>query len=177
MATDSTPVRVGLIGAGKFGAMFLSQAPTTPGLEVRAIADLDPDKARNTCRAVGWDAARVAATNFLDRGIELAVRDDIDVIIEATGHPSAGIAHALAAIDAGRHIVMVNVEADVLAGPVLAAQARAAVFGILPRLQRRQYLSGERLVDFIEVEIRAFTIPHLEPIREFDLQGKLSVRD
>ncbi|MCB1492885.1 MAG: Gfo/Idh/MocA family oxidoreductase [Rhodobiaceae bacterium] len=126
MATDSTPVRVGLIGAGKFGAMFLSQAPTTPGLEVRAIADLDPDKARNTCRAVGWDAARVAATDFLDRGIELAVRDDIDVIIEATGHPSAGIAHALAAIDAGRHIVMVNVEADVLAGAALAERARKA---------------------------------------------------
>ena len=45
-------------------------------------------------------------------------------MIEATGHPEAGIRHALAAIEAGKHIVMVNVEADVLAGPLLAAKAR-----------------------------------------------------
>ena len=56
------PVRVGLIGAGKFGSMFLSQAPTTEGLELRVIADLDPDRARAACRAVGWSDARIAAT-------------------------------------------------------------------------------------------------------------------
>ena len=55
------PVRVALIGAGKFGSMFLSQVPHTPGLEVAVIADLDPDRAREACRTVGWDAARIAA--------------------------------------------------------------------------------------------------------------------
>ena len=55
------PVRVGLIGAGKFGSMFLSQVPHTPGLEVPVIADLDPERAREACRTVGWDAARIAA--------------------------------------------------------------------------------------------------------------------
>jgi predicted homoserine dehydrogenase-like protein len=50
----------------------------------------------------------------------------VDVVIDATGSPAAGIAHALAAIDNGKHIVMVNVEADVLAGPALAARARSA---------------------------------------------------
>jgi predicted homoserine dehydrogenase-like protein len=50
----------------------------------------------------------------------------VEVIVEATGHPGAGIRHALAAIEAGKHLVMVNVEADVLAGPVLAARARQA---------------------------------------------------
>ena len=40
------PVRVALIGAGKFGSMFLSQAPHTPGLEVPLIVDIDPDRAR-----------------------------------------------------------------------------------------------------------------------------------
>ena len=50
------PVRVGLIGAGKFGSMFLSQVPTTQGLEVTVIADLDPQRARDTCTTVGWDA-------------------------------------------------------------------------------------------------------------------------
>ena len=118
------PVRVGLIGAGKFGSMFLSQVPSTPGLEVVAIADLDPNRARTACRTVGWPPSQVDATVFLTDGIELANRSDVDVVIEATGHPAAGIQHALAAIEAGRHIVMVNVEADVLAGPLLAEKAR-----------------------------------------------------
>ena len=55
------PVRVALIGAGKFGSMFLSQVPHTPGLEVPVIVDLDPDRAREACRTVGWDAERIAA--------------------------------------------------------------------------------------------------------------------
>ncbi|MEM7240323.1 MAG: Gfo/Idh/MocA family oxidoreductase, partial [Pseudomonadota bacterium] len=119
------PVRAGLIGAGKFGTMFLSQVPTTPGLDVPVIADLDPARAHHACRSAGWDEDRLAATRFVDDGLALAESDGIDVVIEATGHPAAGIAHALAAIAAGRHIVMVNVEADVLAGPALAARARS----------------------------------------------------
>ncbi|MEC3860876.1 SAF domain-containing protein [Mesobacterium sp. TK19101] len=125
-AARGTPVRAGLIGAGKFGSMFLSQVPTIEGLEVTAIADLDPDRARTACATVGWDADRIAATDFVSDGKALATRDDIDVMIEATGNPRAGIAHALAAIAGGKHIVMVNVEADVLVGPVLAAKAAEA---------------------------------------------------
>ncbi len=120
------PVRVGLIGAGKFGSMFLSQVPTTPGIEVAAIADLSPDRARAACREVGWDEARIAATRFVEDGAALAGRDDVEVVVEATGNPAAGIAHVRAAIAAGKHIVMVNVEADVLAGPLLAEEARRA---------------------------------------------------
>jgi predicted homoserine dehydrogenase-like protein len=119
------PVRVALIGAGKFGSMFLSQAPHTPGLEVPVIVDLDPDRAREACRTVGWDAARIAATKFTDDGAA-ATSGNIDVIVEATGNPAVGIKHARAAIAAGKHIVMVNVEADVLAGPLLAEEARQA---------------------------------------------------
>ncbi|MEM9975787.1 MAG: Gfo/Idh/MocA family oxidoreductase [Pseudomonadota bacterium] len=125
-AAEGRPVRAGLIGAGKFGSMFLSQVPTIYGLKVTAIADLDPDRARAACRAVGWGDEANAATAFLDNGAALATRDDVDVVIEATGDPRAGIAHALAAIAAGKHIVMVNVEADVLAGPALARRAAAA---------------------------------------------------
>ncbi|WP_088345659.1 MULTISPECIES: SAF domain-containing protein [Rhodomicrobium] len=120
------PVRAGLIGAGKFGSMFLAQVPFTEGLSVSAIADLSPARARSACRVVGWDEARVAATAFIEDGKALAARDDVDVVIEATGHPAAGIAHARAAIAAGKHVVMVNVEADVLAGPLLAAEAASA---------------------------------------------------
>jgi predicted homoserine dehydrogenase-like protein len=125
-AAEGRPVRVGLIGAGKFGAMFLAQVPTTPGIEVAAIADLDPARARAACRAVGWDAERIGKVRFHDDGSALARSDGVDVVIEATGNPGAGVVHALAAIEAGRHVVMVNVEADVLCGPALAARARQA---------------------------------------------------
>ena len=125
-AATGNPVRVGLIGAGKFGSMFLSQVPTTPGMEVTAIADLAPERARAAMTTVGWEADRIAGTAIVTSGAELASRDDVDVIIDATGHPEAGILHARAAIAGGKHIVMVNVEADVLAGPLLAAEARAA---------------------------------------------------
>ncbi|UOM37175.1 NAD(P)H-dependent oxidoreductase [Acuticoccus sp. I52.16.1] len=120
------PVRVCLIGAGKFGSMFLSQVPTTPGLEVTVIADLRVDAAKAACRAVGWDGQHVAATHYTDDARTALARDDVDVVIEATGHPSAGVAHARAAFAAGKHVVMVNVEADVLAGVALAREARAA---------------------------------------------------
>jgi predicted homoserine dehydrogenase-like protein len=120
------PVRAGLIGAGKFGSMFLSQVPTTPGLEVTAIADLATQRAQAAMAGVGWDSDRIARTALVTSGKELATRDDVDVIIDATGHPEAGILHARAAIAGGKHIVMVNVEADVLAGPLLAEEARAA---------------------------------------------------
>src|SRR3984957_7990349 len=119
------PVRVGLIGAGKFGSMFLNQVPTMTGVEIAVIADLDPERARNACRTVGWDAARIARTRFVASGAEACAEPDVEVIVEATGSPPAGIAHARAAIAAGKHIVMVNVEADVLAGPLLAEEARA----------------------------------------------------
>ena len=125
-AADERPVRVGLIGAGKFGSMFLAQAPTTPALEVTAIADLDPARARANCAAVGWDEARCDATRFSDDAAALIAADDVEVVVEATGDPAVGIRHALLCSEHGKHVVMVNVEADVLAGPYLAAQARSA---------------------------------------------------
>jgi predicted homoserine dehydrogenase-like protein len=124
-AAAGRPVRVGLVGAGKFGSMFLNQIPTMPGVEIAVIADLDPDRACRACATVGWDTARTARTRFVASGVEACAADDVEVVVEATGSPPAGIAHARAAIAAGKHIVMVNVEADVLAGPLLAEEARA----------------------------------------------------
>jgi predicted homoserine dehydrogenase-like protein len=120
------PVRVGLIGAGKFGSMFLAQVPSIQGLDVAMICDLDPDRAKAACRGVGWDAGRIARTRFAQVGRDACLDERVDVVIEATGDPAAGIAHALAAIEAKKHIVMVNVEADTLAGAYLARKARAA---------------------------------------------------
>jgi predicted homoserine dehydrogenase-like protein len=124
-AAAGKPVKVALIGAGKFGSMFLSQVPHTSGLQVPVIIDLDPARAREACRTVGWDKERIAATNFTADAAKAAA-GDIEVIVEATGNPAAGIKHARAAIAAGKHVVMVNVEADVLAGPLLAEEAREA---------------------------------------------------
>jgi predicted homoserine dehydrogenase-like protein len=120
------PVRVGLIGAGKFGSMFLAQVPSIAGLEVALICDRDVDRAKAACRTVGWDAARIARTQFSARGRDACIDERVEVVVEATGDPGAGIAHALAAIEARKPIVMVNVEADALAGPWLATKARAA---------------------------------------------------
>ncbi len=119
------PVRVGLIGAGKFGSMFLAQVPSSPGIEVVTIADLAPSRAREACRRVGWSAERIAATRFTDDAMAM-MAGDVEVVVEATGHAPVGIAHARRAIAEGKHIVMVNVEADVLAGPALAREAKRA---------------------------------------------------
>ena len=121
-----TPLRIGLIGAGKFGSMYLSQIRRTPGVRLTAVADLDESRARAALRNVGWADADTASTAFVDDGRKLIERRDVDIVIDATGSPAAGIAHVLACCDARKHIVMVNVEADALAGPWLAAQARAA---------------------------------------------------
>ena len=125
-AAENKPVRVGLIGAGKFGSMFLSQVPTTPALSVSVIADLYPDGARAACEAVGWPESLIAATNFTDAAGAMMTSGAVDVVVEATGNPVTGIRHARQAIQNGLHIVMVNVEADVLAGAALAAEARQA---------------------------------------------------
>ena len=120
------PVRVALIGAGKFGSMFLAQVPSIAGLEVAIIADLDPERAKAACRNVGWDAPRIARTHYAERGRDACEDERVEVVIEATGDAPAGIGHALAAIAAKKHIVMVNVEADALAGALIARKARAA---------------------------------------------------
>jgi predicted homoserine dehydrogenase-like protein len=120
------PVRVGLIGAGKFGSMFLAQVPSIPGVEIALICDRDLDRAKAACRTVGWDGGRIARTQFSEHGRDACTDERVEIVVEATGDPGAGIAHALAAIEARKPIVMVNVEADALAGPWLAAKARAA---------------------------------------------------
>ncbi|HYC38821.1 MAG TPA: Gfo/Idh/MocA family oxidoreductase [Usitatibacter sp.] len=136
-AAEGRPVRVALIGAGKFGSMYLSQARRTPGIHVLAIADLDPARARASLGRVGWEephfaarsaeeALRHGSTWITDDVAAAIAHPDTEVVIDATGHPAAGIAHALACCRHGKHIVMVNVEADALAGPLLARRAAAA---------------------------------------------------
>jgi predicted homoserine dehydrogenase-like protein len=135
-AAAGKPITVGVIGAGKFGAMFLAMAARSPGIHVAVIADLAPAKARDNLTRIGWSPEQSAASSldqalttratFVTDNAALVNDPRIEVVVESTGNPAAGIRHALAAIAARQHIVMVNVEADVLAGPLLAAKAAEA---------------------------------------------------
>ena len=100
------PVTVGLIGAGKFGTMFLSQARLTRGMHVVGVADLDVARARSQLKTAGWpdgayaaksldDAHKARATFVTDSAEALIADPRIEVIVEATGVPGAGIDHAL----------------------------------------------------------------------------------
>ncbi|GAC1355572.1 MAG: Gfo/Idh/MocA family oxidoreductase [Herpetosiphon sp.] len=134
---EGTPLRVGLIGAGKFGSMFLAQVRRTPGMHLVAVVDLVPERATKALQRTGWEHEAYAArsldeafkqgTTFItdDAGAVIASRA-VEIMIDATGSPAAGIRHVLRCCEHGKHIVMVNVEADALAGPLLAQKAQAA---------------------------------------------------
>ena len=131
------PVKVGLIGAGKFGTMFLAQVRLTDGMHLVGVADLSLVQARDRLARAGWPreqaeavsleaAMKTGATFLTEDAGALVGAPEIEVIVEATGDPRTGIALALKAIAARKHVIMVNVEADALAGPLLARKAREA---------------------------------------------------
>lgn len=134
---QSGPIRVGVIGAGKFASMFLTQASTSDGFHVVGVADINIPKARAAMKRTGWSEGRYSAGSFdealrdgttfiTDSADALIVNPQVEVILEITGNPIIGTYHALKSIDNGKHIVMVNVEADCMVGPLLARKAQAA---------------------------------------------------
>ncbi len=139
-AAAGQPIRVALIGAGKFGSMYLSQIPRTPGVHLAGIADLAPDAARRNLARVGWEpqrsqapsldaALRDGSTHVGDDWRALVEHAAIDIVVECTGHPIAAVDHCLHAFAHGKHVVNVTVEADAFCGPLLAK--RAAEAGVL----------------------------------------------
>jgi len=139
-AASQQPIRLGLIGAGKFGSMYLSQIPRTPGVHLVAIADLSPDIARTNLARVGWQTERTRATSAEDaiKHGNTWITDDwqavvkhpqIDIVVECTGNPIAAVDHIQAAFDNHKHVVNVTVEADAFCGPLLAR--RAALAGVV----------------------------------------------
>ena len=138
LATRARPVRVGIIGAGKFGSMFLAQARRTPGMHIVGVADRNPENTQRALSRVGWPAEQFNApdlptalltgkTAIVEDADALIRLEGLEVLIEATGSPYAGVVHASAAIEHGKHLVMVNVETDALVGPLLAARLHALV--------------------------------------------------
>jgi len=131
------PLRIGLIGAGKFAAMYLAQVPKTPGIHLVGIADLNPSYATENLKRVGWQAEQYGAasldaalkekrTHLSDDWQGLVAHPGVDIVIEATGNPPAAVEHALAAFRNGKHVIMVTVEADAFCGPLLARKAAEA---------------------------------------------------
>lgn len=134
-AAMGQPIRVGLIGAGKVGTMFLAQARHTVGLHIAAVADAVAERGPTALALAHWPPAKAVARSLADaldtggtwvttQALALTEADGLDVVIEATSDPIQGIRHALAAMDNGIHVIMVNLAADALAGPLLAARAR-----------------------------------------------------
>ena len=134
---EQNPLRIGLIGAGKFAAMYLAQVPKTPGIHVVAIADLSPANARANLQRVGWSTESFSApsvekaiqgktTHLSDDWQKVVSNPQIDIVIEATGNPVAAVAHILGAFRHGKHVVNVTVEADAFCGPLLAQKAKEA---------------------------------------------------
>jgi predicted homoserine dehydrogenase-like protein len=126
-----------LIGAGKFGSMYLSQIPTTPGVQLVGIADLSPAGVKKNLERVGWkdeqsnarsldDAIKTGQTHISEDWQALVSHPAIDVIVECTGHPIAAVDHCLLAFANGKHVVNVTVEADAFCGPLLAQKAKEA---------------------------------------------------
>ncbi|OEZ28211.1 NAD(P)H-dependent oxidoreductase [Variovorax boronicumulans] len=136
-AAEGRPIRIGLIGAGKFGAMYLAQIPRTPGVQLVAIADLSPAAARVNLERVGWQAERsnagsvqealkTGATWITDDWQAVTREPGIDIVVECTGNPIAAVDHCLDAFAHGKHVVNVTVEADAFCGPLLAHKAQQA---------------------------------------------------
>src|SRR5260370_33151395 len=130
-AAEGNPLRIGVIGAGKFGSMYLSQIPTTPGIHLLGIADLSPSKARENLARLGWkpevtqagslaEARRHGNTHLSDDWRALVSHPEIDIIVESTGDPIAAVEHALAAFENGKSVVWVTDGADARIGPLLA---------------------------------------------------------
>lgn len=133
----NTPIRVGVIGAGKFGSMFLSQAVRIPGVHVVGIADIHPEQAKSNLSNVHWPVEQYSArslaeayasgsTHLCDDYQSLIGFDGIELIVEATGNPVVAADHILAAFKANKQVVNATVELDSFAGLALAREARSA---------------------------------------------------
>ncbi len=127
------PIRVGVLGAGRFGTLALIQLHRMTGVRIAVVADLQTDRALAALERAGVDRSQVvvtdeegAAVDAIGQGRVVATGDGslisgpgVDVVLEATGSVEAGCRHATDAIMRGKHVVMATVEADVLAGPIL----------------------------------------------------------
>lgn len=131
------PIRIGMIGAGKFGTMFLAQALRLPGIHLIGVVDLVPVNALSNMELVGWsaeqicqsslaEAARTGRTYVGDDWEALVACPQIDIVIECTGNPVAAVRHCLRAFEEGKDVINVTVEADAFCGVGLSRRAASS---------------------------------------------------
>ncbi|MER8894717.1 homoserine dehydrogenase [Mesorhizobium sp. M0676] len=140
-AETQGPITIGLAGAGQMGTDIVVQVALMPGMRIGAISEVRPQAAIDAALLAGHDRSDIvqaANASAIDRAIEagkIAVTEDlhalaaagrIDVIIDATGNPNIGTLFALEVMKNGKHIVMLNVEADITIGRFLKEEARKA---------------------------------------------------
>lgn len=134
------PIRVGIVGAGRMGTGVACQISRMKGMRVVILADIQLENAAAAFRFNGLKAKDIVTTDDLERarlaileGKVVATREKrlvpkvpIDVIVEATGVPEVGAMVALEGIQNRKHMVMLNVETDVVIGPLLKRMADAS---------------------------------------------------
>ena len=116
-------IKVAFIGCGKFISMFLSQYNQLKKIKIDTIIDLKIDQAKKNCLNSGLTEDTIKEINFAN-SLNEAINRDIDIFIEATGNPIVGTVHADKIIKKKKHIILVNVEADVTCGKYLSDLAK-----------------------------------------------------
>jgi len=136
-ADSGKPIRIGVIGSGEMGTDLVTQGALMRGIEIAAIATRRPHTAREaTVIAYGDDShaveaesqskvsAAIEAGKLAITAVDTMVTNPlIDVVIDATGKPGVAADYDLMAMEHGKHLVMMNVEADVTIGPYLKHEA------------------------------------------------------
>ena len=115
----SKPIRIGFIGCGKFVSMFLAQYNQLEKIQIDSIVDVNIEKAKKNCLNSGLNEKTISNINFTN-SLDNTLERDIEIYIEATGNPIIGTVHATKIINNKKHIILVNVEADVTCGKFLS---------------------------------------------------------
>ena len=117
------PIRIAFIGCGKFVSMFLAQYNHLDKIQIDSIVDLNIEQAKKNCSNSGLDETTISEINF-SKSLDEILDRNIEIFIEATGNPIVGTVHAVKIIKNKKHVILVNVEADITCGKYLSDIAK-----------------------------------------------------
>jgi predicted homoserine dehydrogenase-like protein len=117
------PIRIAFIGCGKFVSMFLAQYNHLDKIQIDSIVDLNIEQAKKNCTNSGLDETTISEINF-SKSLDEILDRNIEIFIEATGNPIVGTVHAAKIIKNKKHVILVNVEADITCGKYLSDIAK-----------------------------------------------------
>ena len=117
------PIRIAFIGCGKFVSMFLAQYNHLDKIQIDSIVDLNIEQAKKNCTNSGLNETTISEINF-SKSLDEILDRNIEIFIEATGNPIVGTVHAVKIIKNKKHVILVNVEADITCGKYLSDIAK-----------------------------------------------------